>query len=145
MDQPLWNNNLEFAEVPSTGVAVIWLLLLCNLQAQKYDFMENSALETDTGHRQKPRRSLAHSPAAGSDAGMGQAWRQPHCQSTQGKRASCWLPSHSLPSALWLAEGRFHHPPAPWLLSARSPASSVYTDHFIHRTRILWLLVWYFA
>lgn len=55
MDQPLENNWVYLAEVPSTGVAVIWLLLLCNLHVQKSNFMENCALETDTGQA----RSLA--------------------------------------------------------------------------------------
>lgn len=84
--------------------------------------MENSAPETDTGHGQEPGKGPAHSPAAGPEAGVGQAWRRASPLQHAGKGASCWLPSHSLPPALWLAEGRFHHRPAPqWLLRARRP------------------------
>lgn len=104
--------------------------------------MENSALETDT--------EQASSLAGNQLVLLQQGWRLEQGERGEtgpiarahGKGTSCWPPSHSLPSALWLAEGGFHHPPASWLLRARSPIVSAYTGCFIHRAQILWLLVW---
>jgi len=75
--------------------------------------MEKSALETHTGHTQEHGRGPAHSPVAGPEAGVGQAWKPASPAEHRGTGASCWLTSRALPSDLWLAEGRFHHPPAP--------------------------------
>lgn len=131
MNQPLQNNCVELAEasLQYRGRRHLTLSLLCNPQVQKYHVMENFALETLEGWDRSLRR----------------VWLVPLHQSRRlkgnklhtGKGASCWLPSCSLLPALWLAEGRFHHPPASCLLRVRSPVGTVYTEHFIHRTQIL--------
>lgn len=129
MNLPLQNNCLELAEASSTGQMSPDFVPALQSTSAKVPCDGKLCLGNSRGLGQEPGRGLAHSLSPESEL----KGNKMHT----GKGASCWLPSCSLLPALWLAEGRFHHPPASWLLRVRSPVGSVYAQHFIHRTQIL--------
>lgn len=113
MNWPLENNHWEPAEVPSKGVFASWPCYFSVTCKCKSIILWKTL---PWKQMQEMGRSLGRIWPLPLQ--QGQSDDGPHRLSTQEGRE---LLAAILCSALWLAEGRFHHPATLWLVHAQSP------------------------